>query len=187
MLTTRAKESRQATAPTFRHWAGGPRVIVALVFTDIVESTRIGNELGDEGMELVRRAHFRQARKFIRRYRGYEIKTIGDSFMVAFRSAVEALDFAVELHANTGHQRVAIRAGLHIGTIRVEKEDAYGAMVNFASRVAGCAKGSEIWVSEHAMEELNAVGMPRHRDFLWVRRPARVLKGFPGRHQLWSI
>ena len=84
----------------FRGWAGGSHAILALVSTDIVSSTSLGIEVGDE-------------------YLGYEIKTISDAFMVAFRTAGEALDFALTLPSSTGHDRVRIRAGIHGGPLSV--------------------------------------------------------------------
>jgi len=115
----------------FKEWVGGSKATLALVFTDIVGSTALGNELGNEEMDEVRGAHFKQARHLISKHRGYEIKTIGDSLMVAFRTAVEAINFALELYANTGHEQVKIRAGIHVGLVHIEKEDAFGTMVNY--------------------------------------------------------
>jgi hypothetical protein len=79
----------------FRDWAGSSRTTLALVFTDVVGSTALGEELGDERMDEVRHDHFARAREIIEKLEGYEIKTIGDSFMVAFRTATAALDFAL--------------------------------------------------------------------------------------------
>jgi class 3 adenylate cyclase len=64
-------------------------------------------------MTEVRRAHFAQSRRLIGQFQGQEIKTIGDSFMAAFKSAGAALDYARALQGNTGHPQVRIRAGIH--------------------------------------------------------------------------
>lgn len=66
-----------------------------------------------------------------------EIKTIGDSFIEAFKGAGAALDYARALQGNTGHPQVRIRAGIHIGPMRVEEGDVFGGTVNFAARVVG--------------------------------------------------
>jgi class 3 adenylate cyclase len=172
----------------FSEWMGGSEATIALVFTDVVGSTALGVELGDEAMGEVRRAHFRQARGLIERYGGYEVKTIGDSFMVAFRTAVKALDFALELHRHTGHQRVKIRAGIHVGPVHVDEEDAFGTMVNYTARVESQGKGAELWASARAMSDIKAENAVRHRAVRWREHPNCELKGFEAEtHTLWSV
>jgi hypothetical protein len=113
---------------SFQEWAGGEQVTLAIVFTDVVGSTALGEEIRDEAMNEVRRAHFAQSRKLIGQFQGREIKTIGDSFMAAFRCANAALDYALALalQGNTGHLQVQIRAGIHIGPMHVEEGDVFG-------------------------------------------------------------
>ena len=75
----------------FADWAEGDRVTLAIVFTDVVGSTAMGEKLKDERMSEIRRAHFTQSRTLIAQFNnGREIKTIGDSFMAAFRSVDKA-------------------------------------------------------------------------------------------------
>jgi class 3 adenylate cyclase len=171
----------------FRDWAGASRTTLALVFTDIVESTRLAVELGDERMAEVRRSHFEQARRILSGLGGYEIKTIGDSFMVAFRTAVDALDFVLELHLNPGDQRIRVRAGIHVGPVHVEEEDAFGTMVNFAARVVGKADGAEIWVSNEAKSDIAQENAVRHSNLEWESHADCELKGFLGKYLLWKL
>jgi class 3 adenylate cyclase len=97
-------------------------------------------------MNEVRRAHFAQSRKFIGQFKGREIKTIGDSFMAAFKCVDSALDYARALQGITGHPQVQIRAGIHIGPMHVEEGDVFGGTANFAARVVGAIQGAEIWL-----------------------------------------
>ena len=113
----------ETNTASFCEWAGDKRVTLAVVFTDIVGSTAMGEELRDEAMGEVRRMHFTQSRRLISEFRGREIKTIGDSFMAAFKSVGAALDYALALSENTGHPKVRIRAGIHIGQMEVEEGD----------------------------------------------------------------
>jgi class 3 adenylate cyclase len=46
-------------------WAGNPRTPMAIVFTDIVDSTRLAHDLGDEAMRKVQEAHFGQSSRLI--------------------------------------------------------------------------------------------------------------------------
>jgi len=121
---------------TLLAWAGDDRVTLAIVFTDIVSSTALGVERGDEHMKEVRRAHFARSAALIEQYRGREIKTIGDSVMVAFRSIGAALDYAYALHVDPGHAVLRVRAGLHIGSVDIVGNDIFGTEVAFAARVA---------------------------------------------------
>jgi class 3 adenylate cyclase len=177
----------ETSTKTFRDWAGDKQVTLAIVFTDVVGSTALGEEIRDEAMNDVRRAHFEQSRKLIDRFKGREIKTIGDSFMTAFESADAALDYAMALKANSGDRKVQIRAGIHIGAMTVEEEDVFGGTVNFAARVVGAIKDAEIWLSDHAKQDIDRLGASRHSALKWQRRDAVEMKGFPGTFTLWSL
>ena len=171
----------------FREWAGSSKTILALVMTDIVDSTALTNELGNEAWSQVLHAHFEQARRLIKHHEGYEIKTVGDALMVAFRTAVTALDFALALHAGTGHEQVRIRAGIHVGPVEIQDEDVYGAMVNYTTRVENQATGAEIWVSDRAKADIDEERAEARHELRWVAHPDRELKGFAGKHLLWSV
>jgi class 3 adenylate cyclase/GTPase SAR1 family protein len=177
----------ETSTNSFHEWAGGARVTLAIVFTDVVGSTALGEEVREEGMSEIRQAHFAQSRKLIEKYKGREIKTIGDSFMATFKSVDAALDYACALHEQTGHPQVQIRAGIHIGPMQVEEEDVFGGAVNFAARVVGAIKDSEIWLSEPAKDDIDRLGAKRHKHLKWVRHDHIVMKGFPGEFVLWSL
>ena len=177
----------ETSTTSFQEWAGGDRVTLAIVFTDVVGSTALGEEVRDETMNEVRRGHFDQSRRLIGQFKGREIKTIGDSFMVAFKSVDLALDYACALQAGTGHDQVRVRAGIHIGSIQVEEDDAFGGTVNFAARVVGAIKGAEIWVSDRAKEDIEQHGASRHRHLSWEEHRDVEMKGFPGRFRLWGV
>jgi class 3 adenylate cyclase len=138
-------------------------------------------------MNEVRRAHFAQSRKLIGQFKGREIKTIGDSFMAAFKSADAALDYSRTLQWKTGHPQIKIRAGIHIGPMSVEEGDVFGGTVNFASRVVGAFKGAEIWLSDRAKEDIDKLGARKHKRLGWQRHDGVAMKGFPGTFTLWSL
>lgn len=146
---------------TLQQWssAGVRALMLALVFTDIVGSTRKCDQLGDEVWTEILISHFRRARKVVKQFSGFEIKIIGDAFMVVFRSVREAICFAMELQRKTGHEDVTIRASVHVGPVRIIDNDIYGSMVNYASRVIHALEGEAVAISEHAMHYLaNDIG-----------------------------
>lgn len=177
----------ETSTMSFQEWAGGNRVTLAIVFTDIVGSTVLGEQIKDEAMNDVRLAHFARSRELIAHFNGREVKTIGDSLMTAFRSADVALDYALALAAHTGHPRVQIRAGIHIGAMQVEEGDVFGGTVNFAARVVGAISAAEIWLSDRAKEDVDRLGAAQHRQLRWQRHDQVIMKGFPGSFVLWSL
>jgi len=170
-----------------KEWAGASIATLALVFTDIVGSTKLNHELGDEAYQQLRRKHFAQARRLIQDNNGCEIKTIGDAYMVAFKSVVEALNFVLALYRDTGDPRLRIRAGIHVGPVYVEDQDAFGTMVNFASRVVAQAEGAEIWLSNDAKSHVDMIGLKHQTSLPWLEHKDCTLKGFPGTYTLWSL
>ena len=178
---------RAASTRPLAEWAGGEQVTLAIVFTDVVGSTALSQEVRDEAMHEVRRAHFAQSRRLIEQFGGREIKTIGDSFMVAFRDVGSVLDYARGLQDKTGHPRIHIRAGIHIGPMRVEENDLFGSTVDFAHRVVEAIKGAEIWLSDRAKEDLDRLGARKHRPLKWVQHKAVVMKKGFENSSLWSL
>jgi class 3 adenylate cyclase len=171
----------------FVQWAGSDLMTLAILFTDVVGSTVLSQKLGAELMESVRQAHFKQTRKLLSKYGGWEIKTIGDSFMVAFHNAANSLDFAMELHLNTGHPQIKIRVGIHIGPIQIKDNDAYGNTVNFADRIKSIIKEDEIWISDRAKEDIDLLHANRHQNLKWKRHEGMEMRSFPGKYTLYSL
>jgi WD40 repeat protein/class 3 adenylate cyclase len=178
--------SGEMRAPAFSQWVGSNLSTLALVFTDVVGSTALAAELGDEQMGVIRRAHFTQGRALIKKYNGNLIKTIGDSLMAAFRTATEALDFSLAFRLNTGHVSLRIKVGIHVGPVEIEEEDAFGSMVNYAARIVSCAKPSEICVSDRSRADIVSRRAETHSSLQWQAHRVK-LKGFNDEQLIWSI
>ena len=116
-----------------------------ILFTDLVNSTEVLQRTGDEQGLLIQQAHFRVLRAGIAAHGGHEIKTIGDAFMVAFPSAIEAVACAIAMQQAARRpaagERLQIRIGLNSGeAMPGEGDDLFGTPVVIASRL--CAKAS---------------------------------------------
>ena len=170
-----------------RQWAGAEQATLAVVFTDLIDSALLTHDLGNGAMETVRRDHFTAVRKAIARHGGYEIKTNGDEFMVAFRTAVKAVDFALGVQAAPGDPRLRVRAAIHIGPVVVEQEDVQGAAVSYAARLLGRARGGGVWISREVKHHLDQEKSSAQEALGWQRHRGLEIKGFPGRHELWSV
>ena len=90
----------------------------ALLQTDIVDSTRLSQQLGDSAMAALWEAHDRVARDLLRQWRGREIDK-SDGFLLLFTDAADAVAFALAYHHAIAALRVPLqaRAGLHVGPL----------------------------------------------------------------------
>lgn len=164
-----------------------PNGTVTILFTDIEGSTRLTERLGDNAwMDLLHR-HNAVVRDQAAAYAGYEVKSQGDGFMLAFGSAGNALQCAAgiqralaDLHADEGSLRV--RIGLHTGEAIRREDDFFGKTVVLAARIAAAARGSEVLVSSLVRDLVESSGAFRFEG------PTQVeLKGLAGVHSLYSL
>ncbi len=162
---------------------------VTLLFSDIEDSTPMAEQLGDLRWMRVLREHNALVRECVARQSGFEVKTIGDAFMVAFQSARRALVCAVDMQRAFSayseehpEQAVRVRVGLHVGEPVREADDFYGKSVILASRIAGQARGGEILVSSLLRELVESAG-----DIRFDKGRETTLKGLAGTHRLYAV
>jgi class 3 adenylate cyclase len=170
---------------TLQGWAGSLRPNLALLFTDIIDSTTLGSNQGDATWVPIIKAHIERARRLMYDFDCYEIKFIGDSFMIAFRNAVDALDFTLALKDYTGHESIRIRAGIHVGPVRVEENDLLGMMVNYTKRIEGEARGT-IVLSEEAYNDVQYEKAQQHSHLKYKSRDFTA-KGFDQPKRIWYV
>ena len=162
---------------------------VSLMVTDIVGSTRMRTGRGDGPAKRLVDAHNALVREEIRRHSGSEIKTIGDSFMVAFDSARKAVDCAIGVQQavaehNVVHPAAAVqvRIGINTGECIRDGADLVGSAVDAAFRIALRAEGGQILVSELARGVIGYAA-----EFQFVEAGRRKLKGFPHYWRLYTV
>jgi predicted ATPase/class 3 adenylate cyclase len=130
-----------------------PTGTVTFLFTDIEGSTRLLQELGD-GYRAVQDRHGELARTAIRSHRGHEVRTEGDSFFVAFRSAPDAVRAAVDAQLGLAGAAwphgtpIRVRMGLHTGEGVLGGGDYIGIDVNRAARIAAAGHGGQVLLSD---------------------------------------
>ncbi len=132
-----------------------PGAVVTLLFTDLVGSTELLEEVGDDEAERLRRVHFGLLRDVASAYSGQEVKNLGDGLMVAFPSAVNAVSCAVGIQQavlrynnRQGVDRIRVRVGLNVGEPIRDEGDYFGTPVVIAKRLCDAADGGEILASE---------------------------------------
>ena len=161
---------------------------VTVLFTDVVGSTDLKTSRGDAAAQEIMHAHNELVRREIEQHSGQEVKTIGDSFMVAFASARKAVECAVAVQRalekhNRRHpdQEVQVRIGLNVGEAIQEEGDLFGSAVDAASRIVAKADGGQILLSDTVRGVLG-----RAKDVELVDRGRFRLKGFPERWHLYE-
>src|SRR5207244_13414133 len=81
---------------------------------------------------------------------GHLVKQIGDEFMLVFGDAARAVRFAIDLHETMSRieRFVALRTGIHSGSVLYRIGDYFGNAVNVAARIASMAMPNAILVTE---------------------------------------
>src|SRR6202034_3469851 len=125
----------------------------AILFTDMVDSTRLTQQSGDrEAMRLVRQ-HDSIVRSGLAEFCGSEVKHTGDGILAAFDAASQAVGAAVQIQRTLaeldagGRSRLRVRIGVAAGEPVTEQDDLFGATVQQAARLCACAQPACIVVS----------------------------------------
>ena len=155
------QQGRRSVAPP-----GEDCETATIVFTDIRASTSIW-EHAPEGMRAGLKIHNTVIREVMQMFGGYEVKTIGDAFMVAFTSTQDGVNFGLRVHellreavwpdslledapicAEQGSLwgGLTVRIGVNTGPVTVEENaltgrtDYFGHTVNVAARLESTCK-----------------------------------------------
>lgn len=129
--------------------------IVTILFTDLVGSSQLWDELGDRAADELTRTHFRLLRDVVSGYGGHEVKSLGDGLMVVFPSAIGAVSCAIamqqavyDLNQEHPDRPMQVRIGLHAGEPIRDKADFFGKSIVIARRLCDSAEGGQIFVSD---------------------------------------
>lgn len=155
--------------------------VAIVLFSDLVDSTALLARLGDDRMELVRRAHVEDVTAAVAVGGGRVVKTLGDGAMASFDSALGALRAAAEIQAAVerldaaqGGVGVAARVGVAAGEPIAHGEDLHGMTVVIANRLAAAAGTGEVLVQDLV------VALVASRDGVSLEVPdGYELKGVP--------
>jgi len=157
------------------------RILTTILFTDIVGSTERAAALGDQRWRAALDEHDQAVRDQLGRFRGREVNTTGDGFVVSFDGPARAVRCAQAIIDATARSGLELRIGLHTGECEVRGEDLGGLSVHIAARVAALARSGEILVSGTVKDLV----IGSEIDF--VDRGERGLKGVPGTWKLFAV
>jgi predicted ATPase/class 3 adenylate cyclase len=139
----------------------------ALLLTDVVDSTKLSEEIGDQAMAEVWSAHDRVARDLLPQWRGREIDKT-DGMLLMFDGAADAVQYALHYHRALAAMAVPLkaRAGLHVGAVILRENSAEdvargakplevdGLAKPTAARVMSVARGGQTLLTPEAREDL---------------------------------
>jgi len=157
------------------------RVLATVLFTDIVDSTAQSAAMGDRTWTEIRAKHDQIVRGCISRYRGREIKTMGDGFLATFDGPARGVRCAEAIVAGIQPLGIEVRAGLHTGEVSIEGSDVAGLGVAIGARVGALAGASEVLVSQTVKDLVAGSGLT------FEDAGEHELKGVPDSWRLYRV
>ncbi len=156
------------------------RTLATVMFTDIVDSTKRAADAGDRRWRELIGRHDELTRRQLERFRGREVKTLGDGFLATFDGPARAVECACAIKDGVTPLGLEVRAGLHTGECELHPDDVRGMAVNIGARIGSIAEPSEVLVSSTVKDLV--VGA----DLRFEDRGEHELKGVPGRWRLFA-
>jgi class 3 adenylate cyclase len=159
----------------------GDVVSSTILFTDMVASTEQSARIGHRKWTALTDEHDAMVRATLARYRGREVKTIGDGFLATFDAATRAVRAAVDIAAGARGLGLEVRAGVHAGEVEMRANDVLGLAVTIAKRICDLAGPGEVFVSETVKGHLVGSGIVLSEE------GSHVLKGLPDEWRVYTI
>jgi class 3 adenylate cyclase len=157
------------------------RVLATVMFTDIVDSTVTATAMGDRAWRDLLAAQNAVLRRELERFRGQEVKTLGDGMLATFDGPARAIRCAQAVVAAVRPLGIEIRVGLHTGEVEIVGDDVAGIAVHIAARVGAKAATGEVLVSSTVKELVAGSGIA------FADRGQHVLKGIPDEWRLFAV
>lgn len=166
----------------------GSTIAATILFTDLVDSTRLSTSMSPEAADELRQRHFSVLREAVAAHGGNEVKNLGDGLMVVLPGPSAALDCsvamqqAIDRHNAAGYAELAVRIGVATGEVTTEDGDYFGDAVVEAARLCAAAGGGQILTTALVRATLGrraAHAMDRVGDL--------ELKGLPEPVEAWEV
>jgi class 3 adenylate cyclase len=155
------------------------RMLATVLFADIVGSTEWVAKLGDGPWRELLGTFHRKVREVLQQYRGREINTTGDGFLVAFDGPARAVRCAAAIRDAVHPLGLEVRCGLHTGECEIVGNDLAGIAVHIGARVGGLAGPGEVLVSQTVRDLVAGSGLA------FEPCGTHVLKGVPSEWRLF--
>lgn len=161
---------------------GAQRILGAILFTDIVDSTGLAARLGPTRWSELLRSHQQDVQFQLDRFRGRLVKSTGDGILAFFDGSERAVRAAAAIVAAARGLGIQLRAGVHTGEVELASGgDLSGVAVHVASRVMNLAGADEVMVSATVHELVAGTGL------VFDDAGEHELKGLPGVRRLYRL
>jgi pimeloyl-ACP methyl ester carboxylesterase/class 3 adenylate cyclase len=157
------------------------RVLLTLLFTDLVGSTTRAAELGDQRWRELLEQHNETVRRVLSRFAGREIDRAGDGFLATFDGPARAVRAAQTIVSELAELGLDVRAGVHTGEVELLDEGGIGGIaVHIGARVAGSGGAGEVLVTRTVKDLTAGSGIE------FAERGTQALRGVPGEWELFA-
>jgi pimeloyl-ACP methyl ester carboxylesterase len=156
------------------------RVLATVMLTDIVGSTELAAELGDTRWRELLASHHVAVRRELTRYRGREVKTLGDGFLATFDGPARAIACGQAIAAAARGLEIELRVGVHTGEVELMHDDVGGIAVHIVAQIGALAAPGEVLVSSTVKDLVAGSGIS------FAERGARRLKGVDDEWRLFA-
>jgi class 3 adenylate cyclase len=163
-----------------RSQAEPERVLATVMFTDICGSTELAATLGDAGWRDLLATHRATVRRELERFRGREVKMLGDGCLATFDGPARAIRSGHAIVAAARGGGLEVRIGLHCGEVELMDDDVGGIAVHIAARVGDLAAPGEVLVSSTVKDLVAGSGIA------FADRGTHRLKGIEDAWRLYA-
>jgi class 3 adenylate cyclase/pimeloyl-ACP methyl ester carboxylesterase len=163
------------------HSADADRFLGTVIFTDVVGSTELLTDVGDEKYQSLRAGHERRVRLEVEAAGGRLVSVMGDGTMSVFDGPTTAVRCAESICRAAAADGLAVRAGVHTGELQRDGMNVTGISVHIGARVGAAAGPGEVVVSRTVHDLVFGSGLT------FASRGEHDLKGVPGRWELFAI
>jgi len=157
------------------------RVLVTVMFTDIVGSTERAAAVGDRRWRELLNGYVDVARRQLERFRGREVDVAGDGMFAIFDGPARAIRCACAIRDAVTELGLEVRAGLHTGECEVAGSKVSGIAVHTGARIAAAARPQEVLASGTVRDLVAGSGIQ------FDDRGTHVLRGVPGDWRLFAV
>jgi class 3 adenylate cyclase/streptogramin lyase len=157
------------------------RVLAAVMFTDIVDSTSIAEQLGDRGWRALVSRHHAVVRRALKQHGGKELDTAGDGFFASFPDPGSAVRCACTVSDQLRDLGLSMRAGVHFGECEPADGKLSGINVVVGARLMSLAGPGEVLITSTVAE------LTRGAGFGLTDRGTKTLKGVEQPWQVFAV
>src|SRR5215207_4961195 len=157
------------------------RVLATVMFTDIVDSTKRASELGDRRWQGLLEQHNQILRRELEKFRGREVKSLGDGVLATFDGPARAVRCARSICDGVRSIGLEVRSGVNTGEVQFAGNDIAGIAVHVAARIAALASGGQVLVSSTVRDLVAGSGLS------FQDAGVRNLKGVPEPLRVFSL